>query len=175
MAQTCADIGTCENEGLQPITVPVGVPEEFDQFGKAVAIDGNRLVVGEQVGDVEVENAGSAHIYELVAGQWQHVQSVAPGATEGDVGDLFGGSAAIDGDVIVVGAKGDDDTGSASVFEWNGSSWAQVARLFAPTPQVGAELVHAIAVSGEWVVVGSHFEGNARGTDAGAVYFFRPK
>jgi hypothetical protein len=123
-AQTCADAGVCCNEGLQPIAVPVGVPEAFDQFGKAVAIDGNRLVVGEQVGDAgPVQDSGSAYVYEFVAGEWQYVQSVAPGPTEGDVGDLFGGSVAIGGDVIVVGAKGDNDTGSAYVFEWNETSW----------------------------------------------------
>jgi hypothetical protein len=109
MAQTCADIGTCGNEGLQPITVPVGVPEEFDQFGK----------------------------------RWRSTATASSWVSKSET--------------------------------WNSKTRAQVARLFAPTPQVGAELGHAIAVSGEWIVVGSHFEGNARGTDASAVYSFRPK
>ncbi|MHC4414443.1 MAG: FG-GAP repeat protein, partial [Planctomycetota bacterium] len=56
-------------------------------------------------------------------------------ASDRAAGDSFGYSVSVSGDVAVVGAHLDDhngtDSGSAYVYRWDGSSWAQEQKLLA--------------------------------------------
>ncbi|NIQ88106.1 MAG: hypothetical protein GWN93_03075, partial [Deltaproteobacteria bacterium] len=55
--------------------------------------------------------------------------------SDGAAEDYFGTSVSISGDVALVGADGNDDkgddSGSAYVFRWNGSSWVEEQKLLA--------------------------------------------
>jgi hypothetical protein len=105
-----------------------------------MAIDGGHAVVGAPGDDDHGSDSGSAYLFVRSAEGW--VQSatpppappvVSPSATELAPGDSFGGSAAISGDYIVVGAPGTpiSGPGSSCVFERSGDNWNQVRR-FAP-------------------------------------------
>ncbi len=103
-----------------------------DRFGRSVAISGDVIVVG--AADKN-SLAGVAYVFErgLSWGQVKILQ--APGAT---MGDAFGASVAVDGDVIVVGASCVDgaavDAGAAYVFQRNqggANNWGQAAILYA--------------------------------------------
>ncbi|HUU98062.1 MAG TPA: FG-GAP repeat protein [Phycisphaerae bacterium] len=81
-------------------------------------------------------------------------------ADDGDYGDNFGYTVAVDGDVIAVGVPDDEDlgnwSGSAYVFERDQSgSWSQVGKLLAsdggPLESFGA----SVAVSGNLILVGT--------------------
>jgi hypothetical protein len=56
-------------------------------------------------------------------------------ASDGESKEAFGYAVSIDCDRCIVGAFGDDDngdlSGSAYIFEWNGTSWSQKAKLTA--------------------------------------------
>jgi hypothetical protein len=105
-----------------------------DNFGYSVDIDGDTVVVGAREDDT---SRGSAYVFERnTAGMdmWGQVQKL----TSDDRAELdfFGNSVAIDGDLIVVGASGDDDggssAGSAYIFERNQdglNAWGQVHKL----------------------------------------------
>ena len=111
-----------------------------DNFGRSVAIDGNRLVVGADDDDTGAENNhGSAYIFERHAGgmeNWGQTRKL--GASDAATNDRFGQSVGIDGDAVIVGAPLDDiaggtDQGSAYIFSQNaggGDNWGQVAKLF---------------------------------------------
>lgn len=80
----------------------------------------------------------------------------------------FGGSVAVDGDTIVVGAPLEDAfAGAVHVFVRDGGAWSHQARLVPDAP--GAQFGHAVDVSGDTVVVGD-FD---RGTGGAAVVFVR--
>ena len=91
--------------------------------------------------------------------------------------DEFGWSVAVDGDTLVIGAIGDDDTknlsGSAYVFTRVAGGWTQAGKLTASDPKVDAGFGHAVAVHGDTIVVGAYEEDHsATTTDAGAAYVF---
>ncbi|MFN2500688.1 MAG: carboxypeptidase regulatory-like domain-containing protein [Pyrinomonadaceae bacterium] len=91
-----------------------------DFFGSAVAISGDRAVVGADGDDVgSVVDQGSAYAFLRTGSTWaQQAQLVATG---GASGDGFGSDVTISGVTAIVGAFGDDvagnvDQGSAAVF-----------------------------------------------------------
>jgi uncharacterized repeat protein (TIGR01451 family) len=107
-------------------------------------------------------------------------------ASDAQAGDVFGGSVAISGDTVIVGAVGEDggpgdpqDTaGAAYVFDRNQGGpevWGQVAKLTASDAQAGDRFSTAVAISVDTVVVSAWFEGGGPGDplpDAGAAYIF---
>ncbi len=162
-----------------------------DQFGGAVAVSGNTVVVGATKEDGsssgvggadndDTTSAGAAYIFLYDGGVWNapvYVKAANP-----DDQDQFGFSTAISGDTIVVGApyedsnatdvNGNDDdntanaAGAAYVFFRNGGVWGQQAYLKASNTGAEDEFGGAVAVSGDSVVVGAHRESsNATGID----------
>ena len=108
--------------------------EDDDYFGWSVAIDGATIVVAAKWDDDAGDKSGSAYVFRSSDG-WDggttYDQVAKLTAADGAANDAFGGSVAIDGDTIVVGACCDDDggsnSGSAYVFEddsgWFGAGW----------------------------------------------------
>ena len=70
-------------------------------------------------------------------------------ASDGAFGDDFGRSVAIDGNHIIVGARFDDDNGSASgsvyIYEYDGVSWSETKLTWRPI--AGGELGEILPVS----------------------------
>lgn len=69
---------------------------------------------------------------------------------------------AISGDYLVVGAHMDDtrgnEAGAAYVFEHTGSGWTEAANLMASDAQAGAGFGKSVAMSGNYLVVGTEIE-----------------
>jgi hypothetical protein len=139
-----------------------------DQFGWSVAVSGSRTVVGANQDDDRGTDSGAVYIFNNNNGQ--QTAKVVP--TDGQAGDLFGFSVAIDNNTIVIGARDDDDlannAGSAYLYTRNGTF---IAKLLAPDGAAGDGFGRAVAISGNNVVVGSR-EQDASGTDSGAAYLF---
>jgi hypothetical protein len=88
-----------------------------DYFGITVSVSGDQIVVGaffeasKAVGlngnqaDNSAYASGAAYVFSRSSGVWTQKQYLKASNTEG--GDYFGGSAAISGDLIVVGAYGE--------------------------------------------------------------------
>jgi hypothetical protein len=102
----------------------------FDWLGSSVSISGDVIVVGATgeaggVGD-PLPYSGAAYVFQHTQGEpveWGEVQILR--ASDAQTDDHFGDSAAISGDVIVVGAYGEDgglgdpipESGAAYVFQ----------------------------------------------------------
>jgi hypothetical protein len=105
------------------------------------------------------------------AGQWIYEQDL-----PGPLG-YFGGSAAISGDVAIVGAELVDDVatdaGAAYVYRRSGDgSWSLEDELLAGDGAAEDLFGEAVAVSGDLALVGAPGRDEI-GTDSGAVYVFR--
>ena len=105
----------------QAAKLTAAVPATGDKFGYSVAVDGNVAVVGAYQHDITDDqgitsgDAGAAHVFTEVDGVWS--EPVKLTASVPAPGDYFGYSVAVDGDTVVVGARGDEDkTGAAYVF-----------------------------------------------------------
>lgn len=106
------------NPAVPTGTLPNPGPAEGDRFGFSVSISGAKVVVGAYFDDPGVTDAGSAYVYDLLAGApTVPVTLNNPGPA---VYDAFGYSTAIDGATVVIGAPFDNtiatDKGSVYVF-----------------------------------------------------------
>jgi hypothetical protein len=144
------------------------------QFGNAVAISGNTMVVGARFDSTTASQAGAAYVYVLSGGTW--TQQAVLLANDGAVADKFGYSVAISENTIVVGAYNDDsplsNAGSAYVFVRSGTTWTFQQKLTASDAAADDQFGVAVAVGGPTIFVGANFSDQPSNSDAGAVYRF---
>jgi hypothetical protein len=98
-------------------------------------------------------------------------------ASDGEVGDFFGCSVAIDGNYAVVGAENDNvgsniKQGSAYIFFFNGTAWVQQAKLTAADGNDNDNFGHSVSISGDYVVVGAENDDVGVDVNQGSVYIF---
>ncbi|MEY2565111.1 MAG: hypothetical protein QOH88_3304 [Verrucomicrobiota bacterium] len=157
-----------------------------DFFGQNVAISGNTVVVGAGFNDEKAKDAGAAYVFVRDAnGQWSQQQKLT--ASDARAGDLFGygnPAVAIQGNLIVVGALFQDnsggnfnqDGGATYIFTRNLTTWTQQTRLgpdaFSGAP--GDLFGDSVSVSGNSVVVGAqHARANDGTPNTGAAHVYR--
>jgi len=145
------------------------------QFGHAVAVSGNTMVVGARYDGTKASQAGAAFVYVLNGAIWTQQAKLLAG--DGALADKFGASVAIDGNTIVVGAFNDDapmaNSGSAYVFVRSGTTWTQQQKLTAGDGTDADEFGNAVGARGDTVFVGAHFADLLKNPAAGAVYVFQ--
>ncbi len=145
-----------------------------DRFGWSVSASGNAVIVGANNDDDAGSSSGSAYVFRFDGVSW--AQEAKLTASDAASADIFGESVSISGDAAVVGALGDDDdglfSGSAYVFRFDGSSWAQEAKLTASDAGAFDQFGVAVGISGDAAIVGSLLDDDG-GSDAGAAYVFR--
>ncbi len=151
-----------------------------DEFGYAVGISGDTIVVGARFTDEFGVNSGSAYVFARNQGgadQWGFVKKLL--ATGGAGNDQFGSAVSISGNVISVGAPFADapasDSGAAFVFIQNqgGSNfWGQVKKLVSTDPAGSDHFGYSVAADGTNVLVGSPQADFVGRSDAGAAYLF---
>jgi hypothetical protein len=92
-------------------------------------------------------------------------------ASDGASGDQFGNSVSISGIRCVIGAHYNDDagndSGSAYIFEWDGTNWIEQTKLTASDGAGGDHFGRSVSISGDRCVVGADGEGSS-----GSVYIF---
>jgi hypothetical protein len=134
-----------------------------DNFGEAVAIDGDWAVVGAMLEDQGGSDAGAAYVFQNVGGTWIDYTKLVAGDAQSY--DRFGTEVAISGDTIVVGAPDSDDagegTGSAYVFHLDGGVWTEQDKLLAGDMDQHDNFGVSVAISGDTVVVGAPFDDDA--------------
>jgi len=168
--------------------------DAYDNFGDSVAVCGDTVVVGAPwedssatgVGGNQDDNnaldAGAAYVFVRSGTAWS--QQAYLKASNAGAGDGFGGSVAVSGDTVVVGASNEDSSaGAAYVFVRSGTAWSQQAYLKASNPGASDRFGISVAVSGDTVVVGAHWEDSSatgvggkqddnNALEAGAAYVF---
>ena len=95
-----------------------------DHRGTAVALEGNRLVVGAP----DHTTGGRVYVWEHDGSTWQLTATLQGSDTA--AGDRFGAHVALAGNRILIGAPGDDSgRGAAYIFERPSSTWVQRTKL----------------------------------------------
>jgi len=145
-----------------------------DSFGYSVALDGAMLVVGayrDAIGGNA--NQGSAYIFTRNGTAWAQQQKLTAVAIDGLPNDKFGGSVALGGGAVVVGAPGvDTSRGSVYVFTFNGAVWTQQAKLSANDRAAGDEFGYTVALDGDTLVVGAFRDSIGANFQQGSAYVF---
>jgi hypothetical protein len=177
-----------------------------DNFGSSVAISGDTLVVGAHEedssakgidgdqSDNHAEGSGAVYVFVRHGTSWRQQAYLKASNTES--GDYFGGSVAISGDTLAVGATGESssdsridgnqddnnalESGAAYVFTRSGSVWSQQAYIKANNTEAGDLFGFHTALADDTLVVAApqeldHVTGvndDLPITADGAVYIF---
>lgn len=152
---------------------------DFDSLGLAVALDGDRALVGAPGVDGGGDNRGAAYLFVASQGgadNWGLVKKLVPDDPADD--DIFGIAVGLSGDFAVVGAGGADgagtDEGAAYIFyrdQGGPDNWGLVKKLVAADADDGDGFGFAVAIDGDTVIVGAD-GADGTGTDQGAAYVF---
>ena len=140
-----------------------------NQFGSAVGISGNQIVVGVPLGDSGSPTAGEAYVFNADNGSLiRKLVNPTPASN-----DRFGDAVSISNNIVLVGANQDDTgfTDSGTAYLFNATTGALLWTLNNPTPAATDRFGASVAVSGNYAVVGS-YQDDTNGTNAGAVYLF---
>ena len=122
-----------------------------DFFGYSVALSGSTAVVGAYV---HANSAGRAYVFTETATGWKQAAELKGSDTV--AGDAFGGSVAISGTTVVVGALSHaNNAGRAYVFTETTAGWKQIAELKGSDTVAGDFFGYSVALSGSIAVVGA--------------------
>jgi hypothetical protein len=128
-----------------------------DRFGRSVSISGDTAIVGAVYDDDAGGNSGATYIFVRSGTSW--TQQTKLTASDTTVGDWFGCSVAISGEVAIVGAWRDDDAGDASgsayIFVRSGTSWTQQSKLIASNTAAYDNFGVSVAISGDTAIIGA--------------------
>lgn len=136
--------------------------DDSDEFGRAVAFDGDRIVVG----DVHrpytmVPWTGGVEVFAIDDGAWHRETSLGTEAS-----DLFGTAVAVDGDALLVGAPyadpDDDDrtTGAVYAYEFVDGGWQRRGVLSPGEFDGGEHFGQSVALDGTRAIVGAPGDGD---------------
>jgi hypothetical protein len=146
-------------------------------FGRAVAIDGDIIVVGapNDTFGPHIER-GSAHVFKRSGAVWNPQQKLFI-LFDAEAKDHFGSAVALSNDTLVIGAQGDKidnnlEQGSAHVFTFTGSEWLRSQTITASDGAARDIFGSAIAISGDTTMVGAPGDAINGNYSQGSVYLF---
>jgi hypothetical protein len=180
-----------------------------DHFGDSLGLHQDTLVVGARdedssangVGGNQADDSaldsGAVYVFTRAAGVWSQQGYLK--ASSSDPGDLFGGSVAIWGDTVAIGALAEDSiatgpggdetdnsaisSGAVYIFSRTGGAWSQQAYLKASNSAAGDQCGAAIAITFDTLAFGCTLEDSSAtgvggnqadngSVSAGAVHLF---
>ncbi len=173
-SQTTVTAQTPNLQVTELVRVGLAAGPSGSKFGQALALKGSDIVIGSSGNDDLGQNSGAAFVYADKNGTIEGPSVLIP--SDGTHSSFFGNAVAIDGDRIVVGAKGTAQngpwTGSAYVFERSGGVWSEQAKLIAASQTSFDLFGHSVAISGDTILVGARWKGLGIKHLAGTVFVF---
>ena len=156
----------------------------YDEFGGAVDIDGDWVVVGATHGNM---NTGEAYVFQREPGTgWQEVQKLTAlndaGQDDSAGQDNFGNSVSLSGDRLVVGARYNDDacpeinycnSGSAYVFRWEDPMWVIEKKLTAADAEMSDSFGISVSLNDELLFIGAYNGNDPGDVETGSAYLYR--
>ncbi|REL27258.1 hypothetical protein DXX93_12235 [Thalassotalea euphylliae] len=146
-----------------------------DAFGQSIALTDKYLVIGAPRNDALGNDSGAAYIYVRERNTWRYQTKII--ASDSAAGDLFGISAAIDGDTVLVGADLHDakaeNAGAVYVYRFDDNKWQQEAKLMASDGGKTDIFGVRVAISGDTALISARRDDiDSLGVDAGSAYIF---
>ncbi len=125
--------------------------ESHDEFGVAVAIDGNVAIVGDDIHGQQAQPSGAAYVFDVETGAELYI------LTPEDMPQLawFGHSVGVSGNIAVIGAPRDGSLDHGSVYLFDVTSGEQLAKIIVDPLQDFEYLGQSVAIEGDIVVVGA--------------------
>ena len=144
-----------------------------DYFGSAVSLSDDYAIIGAQGADERAYDAGAAYVYKTQGGWWMFAGKIT--APDGAKSDGFGFDVSNYQDQVVISAVSDNDNGysSGSVYVYNqdGFSHIQQAKLIAGNGAANDLFGYAVHLHKDYLIVGARYS-DEYGTDSGAAYIY---
>ena len=158
--------------GLKISGAPTALPPAHSMFGWAVTLHGEFAAVSapnESYNDLML--AGAVYVYRITDGNWKFFQKILP-ADPSNM-KLFGSALKLNGLTLLVGAPNDGGkTGSAYVFQFNGTSWEQTQKIV-PINPVPFQLFGATVDLGYNYALISTISKDDQGVASGSIYQYK--
>ncbi len=159
----------------QKLTAPDGATG--DNFGEAVALSGNTLLVGAPHSDGRgVANQGAVYAFMRTGTIWQLTERPLTTSGADAVTNLyFGQSIAVNGNLAVIGAPGlNKSRGAVFVLTraGEGAAWKQETKFTAPDGTDNARLGDSVALADNIVAAGAPYDTINGNKDQGSVSLF---
>jgi len=175
-----AQVGTLTSAGAAYVFRKVGgswyleakiaspTPANGDNFGRALAIQGDLLAVTARKEKDQDPDQGAAYVFRRTGGSWTLEAKLT--ASDPMPSAYFGQSVTVQGDLIVVGARNADPNGAGAIYLFcrSGDQWVQIAKLFPLDGKPGDQFAFTVGISGNLIAVGAR----RADSDAGAAYLF---
>jgi hypothetical protein len=163
----------CRTFGYDKLTANDG--SAMDYFGRCVSISGDRAAVGAPYdGYNGMTSAGSVYLFEKGAGQWAQTVKVVNAAPVNY--GFFGAAVAIEGDYLLIGARGEKDkgtdSGAAFIFHREGATWVPQPKLTAIDGASSDFFGYAVAISADFAMISSPYDDDL-GSASGSVYVYK--
>jgi len=166
--------GTTWSQGQE---LTLATPQYYGAFGTAVRFSGDALLVTSPSEDESpsILDSGAVHLFRLSGGTFTEERRFAsPTPTSFD---YFGTDAAIDGDLLVVGAQsvdvGKPDCGAAYLYRYGRRpGWVFDQQLGASDDTASDHFGAQVAITGEHVLVTADGNDTTPGYDWGVLYGF---
>ena len=153
----------------------------FDQFGIAVDIVGDTIVVGAHGDNDEGFQTGAVYVFRRNGTTWTEEQKLK--ASDAAPDSAFGSSVALSEQTIAIGAPSESSgalsSGAVYVFVNDGTSWQQQGKIKANSAMNNQQLGSTVSVSGDTIVAAAPGELIGEPADdfnnvlsKGAVYIF---
>jgi len=143
-----------------------------DDYGFAVAVDGNVVVVS----SISDDGGGTVYVFDTTLGSLTHTL-INPTPYGTRISDNFGSSVAISGNNIIIGAQGEDDAGglnSGKAYIYNATTGALIHTIDNPNAGGGSAgdiFGDSVAIDGNNAIVGAYSD-DAGGSSSGTAYIF---
>lgn len=149
-------------------------------FGQSVDLDGEWAVVG-AYGDADNGAlAGAAYIFRRNMGgpeNWGQFKKLKP--SDGTTNQLFGWAVSLDGERLVVSARGDNSAtnGAGALYTFGrdvggNNNWGQMQKVVMSPAVTNANMGQSVALSGRTIVAGADQESIDGSFRGGAAYVF---
>ena len=157
-------------------------PANFAQFGVAVDIAGDTIVVGAYGDDDSGFHTGAAYVFRRNGTTWTEEQKLK--ASDAAPDSSFGQSVSLSGQTIAIGAPSQSSpdalfSGAVYVFVNDGAGWQQQDKIKANNTQERQALGSTVSISGDTIVAAAPGELIGEPSDdfnnvlsKGAVYIF---
>jgi hypothetical protein len=140
-------------------------------FGRAVALSGQRAVIGAPHDFSAGINRGSAFAFEYDGKAWTQIAKLLPNGAVNN--DRVGSAVAIDGDLIALGTQPNlQNPGKVFIYERKADQWVQTATLVATDYGGGNAFGRSVAVCNGRVFVAHRTAQHKSAGATGAVHVF---
>lgn len=144
-----------------------------DEYGHSVSINDTVAVVGAYRSNNGNPGNGAVYVYRYNGISWNQMQKLTAPAAQID--DFFGYSVDLHKDRIIAGCYQDDDmgvnSGSAFVFQFNGTTWVQEQKLLPANGTAGDHFGFSVSINDTLALIGAYAK-NTAATASGAAYVF---